>query len=137
MLLKTVSCPGPCEDFHYTKVEGGSSTIGGVDDLASLKQTLAALRMLGFSAAQRKSILGLLAAILHLGNIEMSTCRVSEGLEGCRPVGNRSVSMVAELLGVDRELLTRWLCNRRFVTANESFLNPMTRSQVIGFTGLL
>ena len=37
---------------------------------------------------------------------------------------------MCEMLGVDVEQMRKWLCNRKFITANEVLVKPLTKSQV-------
>lgn len=45
--------------------------INGVDDLACFDETVNALTMLGFSPKQQDDMLRILAAIMHLGNVNI------------------------------------------------------------------
>jgi myosin V len=44
---------------------------------------------------------------------------------------------MAELLGIDKEQIRQWLCNRKIVTAQETVTKPLTAAQVSSsFRGL-
>ena len=64
--------------FHYLN-QGDSSVIKGVDDVASFEDTLAAMNRLGFNAKQQEDLFRILAAILHLGNVNITNCDVQGG----------------------------------------------------------
>lgn len=40
------------------------------------------------------------------------------------------LAMTAELLGIDRNQLRKWLCNRKIVTVGEVLIKPLTVSEV-------
>lgn len=61
------------DDFHYLN-QGNNSEIDGVDDLVTFDETISALTMLGFSSKQQDDMLRILAAILHLGNVQIRSC---------------------------------------------------------------
>lgn len=74
------------DNFHYLN-QGNSSVIKGVDDVACFEETMAALSRLGFNARQQDDLFRILAAILHLGNVEISNSDVQNSAgndsEGC------------------------------------------------------
>jgi len=41
------------------------------------------------------------------------------------------LSITCRLLGIDKEQMQYWLCNRKIVTANEVLTTPLTQSQVM------
>lgn len=56
--------------FHYLN-QGSNPFIDGVDDLVCFDETITALTMLGFSSKQQDDMLRILAAIIHLGNVNI------------------------------------------------------------------
>lgn len=56
------------ENYHYIN-QGGHLTISDVDDRQEFSETLAAMDVIGMSAAEKKDVLRLLSAILWLGNV--------------------------------------------------------------------
>lgn len=56
--------------FHYLN-QGNDPLIDGVDDLVCFDETINALTMLGFSSKQQDDMLRILAAIMHLGNVNI------------------------------------------------------------------
>lgn len=59
--------------FHYLN-QGNNPFIDGVDDLVCFDETITALTMLGFSSKQQDDMLRILAAIIHLGNVNIGNC---------------------------------------------------------------
>lgn len=66
---------GDQDEFQYLN-QGKSSVIRGVDDVACFDETVAALTRLGFNARQQDDLFRILAAILHLGNVNIKNCDV-------------------------------------------------------------
>ena len=61
---------GPSSEFHYLN-QGQSVRIGGTDDYKDFFTTSEALGMVGISTNLKKEVFAVLAAILHLGNVEI------------------------------------------------------------------
>ena len=62
--------PDHQDTFTYLN-QGDSATITGVDDAADFQETCKALSLLGISDSSLRSVFTILAAILHLGNVEI------------------------------------------------------------------
>ncbi|XP_014489447.1 PREDICTED: unconventional myosin-Va isoform X2 [Dinoponera quadriceps] len=123
--------------FHYLN-QGKNPRIDGVDDLAYFNETVTALTMLGFTSRQQDDMLRILAAILHLGNVEIGS-RASKDAEGEVDTessyisrSDRHLLTISELLGVDMSAMRKWLCHRKIVSTREVFLKPMNVEQAIG-----
>ncbi|KAL6423898.1 hypothetical protein ACFW04_010377 [Cataglyphis niger] len=126
------------DQFHYLN-QGDNPTIDGVDDLACFDETISALTMLGFTSKQQEDMLRILAAILHLGNVEISNCKIKDA--GDEEVdtessyispSDRHLLIISELLGIDVKAMRKWLCHRKIVSMREVFLKPMNVEQAIG-----
>ncbi|XP_018563166.1 unconventional myosin-Va isoform X1 [Anoplophora glabripennis] len=117
-------------NFHYLN-QGESPDVSGVDDLDSFEETIHALNLLGFSEAEQNDMFKILAAILHLGNIEFSECIIEteneQDQEGCaiKP-GDKHMKVLSDLLGIDEEEMRLWLCTRKLVSMREIFMKPMS-----------
>ncbi|XP_071452238.1 unconventional myosin-Va isoform X1 [Hetaerina americana] len=121
--------------FHYTN-QGESSSIDGIDDLEAFSETRSALSLLGFSESDQMSMFRVLAAILHLGNVNI--------LEGGNPTGednnesregshisrkDKHLKIFSQLMQIDAAEIGHWLCHRRIVSTREVFTKPMTAEQ--------
>lgn len=125
------------ERFHYLN-QGNNPKIDGVDDLECFNETISALTMLGFTSRQQDDMLRILAAVLHLGNVEIS-CREAKDADGELDTescyispSDRHLLVISELLGVDVSAMRKWLCHRKIVSTREVFLKPMNVEQAIG-----
>ncbi|XP_024886489.1 unconventional myosin-Vb-like, partial [Temnothorax curvispinosus] len=124
--------------FHYLN-QGNNPRIDGVDDLAYFDETINALTMLGFTSKQQDDMLRILAGILHLGNVNISSCVSKDAKDGevdtessyISP-SDRHLLILSELLGVEVNAMRKWLCHRKIVSTREVFLKPMTVEQANG-----
>ncbi|XP_072764523.1 unconventional myosin-Va isoform X2 [Anoplolepis gracilipes] len=125
------------DQFHYLN-QGDNPTIEGVDDLEYFDETISALTMLGFTSKQQEDMLRILAAILHLGNVEISSCKAKDAdnevdtESSYISPSNRHLLIISELLGIDVKAMRKWLCHRKIVSMREVFLKPMNVEQAIG-----
>ncbi|XP_052586163.1 LOW QUALITY PROTEIN: unconventional myosin-Vc [Peromyscus californicus insignis] len=118
---------GSAEEFNYTRM-GGSTVIEGVNDRDDMLETRKTFTLLGFKEDFQMDVFKILAAILHLGNVQVTTVgsersSVSED--------DRHLTVFCELLGLETSKVAQWLCNRKIVTASETVVKPMTRPQAI------
>lgn len=123
--------------FHYLN-QGNNPTIDGVDDLAYFDETISALTMLGFTSKQQDDMLRILAAILHLGNVNISSRKIKDAggevdtESSYISPSDRHLLTISELLDVDASAMRKWLCHRKIVSMKEVFLKPMNVEQAIG-----
>ncbi|KAM9311373.1 unconventional myosin-Va isoform 3-T3 [Gastrophryne carolinensis] len=116
---------GSAKSFHYTK-QGGSPKIEGVDDAKELRNTRQACALLGIGDEYQLGIFRILSSILHLGNVEFK----SRDSDSCLvPPKHEPLIIFCDLMGVDYEELSHWLCHRKLVTAAETYIKPISRLQ--------
>ncbi|XP_009068415.1 PREDICTED: unconventional myosin-Vb-like, partial [Acanthisitta chloris] len=115
------------EDFFYT-CQGGDTCIDGVDDAADFKKTRHAFTLLGVNKSHEMTIFRIIAAILHLGNLEIQE---EHGGESCHVLSeNEHLNIFCNLMGVEHSQMKHWLCHRKLVTASETYVKNMTRPEV-------
>uniref|UniRef100_A0A8D2PIJ4 Myosin VC n=1 Tax=Zosterops lateralis melanops TaxID=1220523 RepID=A0A8D2PIJ4_ZOSLA len=107
---------GSAEEFNYTRM-GGSTVIEGVDDRANMVETQKTFALLGLKGDFQMDVFKMLAAILHLGNVEIAASE------------DKHLSIFCELLDLNCDKMARWLCHRKIVTTSETVIKPMTRAQ--------
>uniref|UniRef100_UPI0037E8B9A8 unconventional myosin-Va isoform X2 n=1 Tax=Semicossyphus pulcher TaxID=241346 RepID=UPI0037E8B9A8 len=112
-------------DFMYTR-QGRSPVIDGVDDTKELSTTRNAFTLLGINETNQKGLFQVLAAILHLGNVEIKD-RDSDS--SVIPPNNRHLTAFCELVGVSYQDMTQWLCHRKLKTATETYIKTLPRLQ--------
>ncbi|KAJ8601623.1 hypothetical protein CTAYLR_007256 [Chrysophaeum taylorii] len=97
-----------CSTFSYLAISG-CSKIPGKDDGDELREVASAVAKLKFSSEETAFVFGVVAAVLHLGNIEFEatqdeeTCRIAEGRAG----------PAASALRVDPAILSLALVSRK------------------------
>ncbi|KAI1891689.1 hypothetical protein AGOR_G00146360 [Albula goreensis] len=115
------------EQFRYTS-QGGETQIPGTDDLADLERTRNAFTILGVPADQQMELFRILAAVLHLGNVNIQ----ASGRGGDRSyieAEDRALAVFSKLLGVERAQMAHWLCHRRLAVGAEMLVKPMSGQQ--------
>uniref|UniRef100_A0A1A8EP02 Myosin VAa n=1 Tax=Nothobranchius korthausae TaxID=1143690 RepID=A0A1A8EP02_9TELE len=112
-------------DFLYTR-QGRSPVIDGVDDAKELCTTRHAFTLLGINESSQVGLFQVLAAILHLGNVEIKERDSDSSLI---PPNNRHLTAFCELVGVTYQDMSQWLCHRKLKTATETYIKPLPRVQ--------
>ncbi|KAJ2332627.1 Myosin type-2 heavy chain 1, partial [Coemansia sp. RSA 2673] len=117
-------------DFAFTAQSG---EIPGVDDAVEFRTTCEALSTIGVGRAQQAQIHGVLAALLHVGNISISGAseRVGAAIGGDDVGGEAACQRAVELLQIDGALFRKWLTKRQIVTRSEKIVSNMTRAQAL------
>ncbi|XP_038979493.1 myosin-6-like isoform X3 [Phoenix dactylifera] len=128
-------CSAPQEDieryklenprtFHYLK-QSNSFELDGVDDSKEYLATRRAMDVVGISSDEQDAIFRVVAAILHLGNIEFSE---GKEIDSSVPKDEKSwfhLRTAAELFMCDVKALEDSLCKRIIVTRDESITKSL------------
>uniref|UniRef100_A0A4W5MFX1 Myosin VAb n=1 Tax=Hucho hucho TaxID=62062 RepID=A0A4W5MFX1_9TELE len=110
---------GSADDFHCTN-QGGSPVIEGVDDAKEMCSTRKAFSLLGDDTYQMK-LFHILAALLHLGNVEVKEISPDNG----------HLTVFCELMGVAYQDMSHWLCHRKLKTATETYVKPLPKVHAV------
>ncbi|XP_036432367.1 LOW QUALITY PROTEIN: unconventional myosin-Va [Colossoma macropomum] len=118
---------GSTDEFHYTN-QGKSPVIDEVDDAQEMQTTRRAFSLLGIHERQQMDLFQILAAILHLGNVEVTgrgsgNCSVSA--ENCY------LTVFCELMMVSCESMAHWLCHKKLKTATETLNKPLAKTEAV------
>ena len=93
-----------------------------------------AFKLLGFSSKEQQNIYKILAGILHLGNVQFESGSGKMDSESCSiPNSDESLTHFAELFDIELDQIRKWLCNRKIVTARESYVKPIGAGDVSKF----
>uniref|UniRef100_A0AAQ4QY18 Myosin VAb n=1 Tax=Gasterosteus aculeatus aculeatus TaxID=481459 RepID=A0AAQ4QY18_GASAC len=111
---------GCADDFHYTN-QGQSPVIAGVDDAKDMCNTRRAFSMLGIGESDQMAIYQIIAAILHLSNVEVKD----------QSPENAHLVVFCELMGVPCEEMAHWLCHRKLKTTTETFVKPVSKINAV------
>uniref|UniRef100_A0A8C4ERV0 Methyl-CpG binding domain protein 3b n=1 Tax=Dicentrarchus labrax TaxID=13489 RepID=A0A8C4ERV0_DICLA len=121
--MRALKLDGP-ERFRYTS-QGGEIHIPGTDDLSDLERTRNAFTILGVQPDQQMELFRILAAVLHLGNVNIQ----ASGRSSDR--NDRSLAVFSKLLGVEGPQMAHWLCQRRLAVGGEMLVKPMSGQQAV------
>ncbi|KAM3619892.1 uncharacterized protein V6R79_015415 [Siganus canaliculatus] len=117
------------ERFRYTS-HGGDMHIPGTDDRADLERTRNAFTVLGVQPDQQMELFRILAAVLHLGNVNIQASgRTSD--QSYIDADDRSLAVFSKLLGVEGPQMAHWLCHRRLAVGGEMLVKPMSGQQAV------
>ena len=119
---------GSCEDFTYTN-QGESPEIDNVDDEEEFEKTFEALKLLGFSDEDSRNIFRILASILHLGNVKIEASGRGDSEKSQVKMEDPSLPIVASLMEVPEKDLRQWLCNKKVVARNDTYVTPLKPSE--------
>uniref|UniRef100_A0A8B9JZJ4 Myosin VA n=1 Tax=Astyanax mexicanus TaxID=7994 RepID=A0A8B9JZJ4_ASTMX len=115
------------ENFRYTS-QGKDINIPGTDDVMELENTRNALTILGVQPDQQMELFRILAAVLHLGNVNIQ----ASGRGGDRSYINGDdgfLVVFSKLMGVEGSQMAHWLCHQRLAVGGEMLVKPMSGQQ--------
>lgn len=109
--------------FHYLN-QSGVGSIAGVDDVEEFKLTQESLSLVGISVEAQWHIFKLLAALLHIGNIEIGG-RNDATLSDDQP----ALITATKLLGVKTSEFRKWLMRKQIITRGEKIVSNLNPTQ--------
>ncbi|KAG0793223.1 hypothetical protein G6F57_003949 [Rhizopus arrhizus] len=114
-------------EFHYLN-QSGTGVIPSVDDAQEFRDTRDALKTIGVSTTVQSDIFKLLAALLHLGDIEIGG-RTDASLADDEP----SLLKATQLLGLDTMEFRKWILRKQIITRSEKIISNLsvTQAQVV------
>ncbi|XP_068168579.1 unconventional myosin-Vc [Antennarius striatus] len=115
------------DEFRYTCMSG-EVTIEGIDDRKYMEETRQTFFLLGLEEDFQSDVFKVLAAILHLGNVEI---RDSGGDKSSVPGSDPHLEIFCDLLGVEAEGLACWLCHRRIILVAETVVKPVPKERAV------
>ncbi|BGP46432.1 Myosin type-2 heavy chain 1 [Rhodotorula kratochvilovae] len=112
--------------FTYLN-QGGSAalTIAGVDDAGEFAATQKALSTVGIPVERQWHIFKLLAALLHLGNMEIRAARTDALLDD----EDRGLVLATQLLGIDKNEFKKWILKKQIVTRTDKIVTSLNAAQ--------
>uniref|UniRef100_A0A1I8GD03 Myosin VIIa n=1 Tax=Macrostomum lignano TaxID=282301 RepID=A0A1I8GD03_9PLAT len=115
---------GQASEYHYL-VQGGDVCVDGRDDAMEYAGIKSAMKVLNFSDGDSLDIHGLLAAILHLGNVRYAST-VVDNIDASEVVGDRELARAARLLGCNPVNLRDALTTKTIFTRGDTVTSPMS-----------
>jgi len=119
--LKLSSDP---QDYHFLR-QGNSSRVASIDDAASFREVVSALKVIDIPEEEVSSMWAVVAAVLHLGNI---TFTEDEGGNATVEAGE-ALESAAELLKVSPGTLRDALTHRTIDARGDVVRSPLTVEQ--------
>ncbi|RXN08675.1 unconventional myosin-VIIa-like protein [Labeo rohita] len=123
---KTLSLTDASQFKYLT--EGNCLTCDGRDDTDEFGRIRAALKILTFSEKDCWEIFKLLAAILHMGNVDFQST-IMNNMDTCDVLSSNHFSVTAKLLEVNDATLDKSLTHRSFMTNREKVTKPLNSEQ--------
>ncbi|KAM6157817.1 unconventional myosin-VIIa isoform 1-T1 [Rhynchocyon petersi] len=120
---------GQACDYNYLAM-GNCITCEGRDDSQEYANIRSAMKVLMFTDTENWEISKLLAAILHLGNLQYEA-RTFENLDACEVLFSPSLATAASLLEVNPPDLMNCLTSRTLITRGETVSTPLSREQAL------
>ncbi|CAI8493100.1 unnamed protein product [Hanseniaspora opuntiae] len=114
------------EDYKYLN-QGGSYEIDNVDDKKEYQITCDALTLVGIDEEKQHKIFQTLAALLHIGNIEITKTRNDASLSSEEP----NLQIACKLLGLDPLMFAKWICKKQITTRSEKIISNLSFEQAI------
>ncbi|KAH8915331.1 hypothetical protein BT69DRAFT_1184771, partial [Atractiella rhizophila] len=124
-LRKQLLLDGDVGDYGYLK--GSRRDVDGVDDEVEWRLLQDGLDTVGFSESEQMDMFRVIAAILHMSNIDVSSDRSDQALIK----DNSHVEKVCHLLGLRVEELSKGLLRPKVKAGREWVTQARSRSQVM------
>ncbi|KAJ3672107.1 hypothetical protein LUZ60_006828 [Juncus effusus] len=118
---------GEPQTFHYLN-QSNCYKITGLDETKEYLETRKAMEVVGINNHEQESIFRVVAAILHLGNIEFAEAGEADS---SKPKDDKSwfhLKTAAELFLCDEKSLEDALCKRVIVTRDENIIKTLSPS---------
>lgn len=114
------------EDYHYMN-QGGEAQIKGIDDAEEYQTTVEALSLVGISKDTQYQLFKILAALLHIGNVEIKKTRNDASLSSDEP----NLAIACELLGIDSFNFAKWITKKQINTRSEKIVSNLNYNQAL------
>ncbi|KAG1359672.1 putative Myosin-8 [Cocos nucifera] len=110
--------------FHYLN-QSNCFELDGIDDSTEYLETRKAMDIIGISSDEQDAIFRVVAAILHLGNIEFAEGKETDSSELKDEKSWSHLRTAAELFMCDAKALEDSLCKRIIVTRDENIIKSL------------
>ncbi|CAO2613753.1 Unconventional myosin-VIIa [Lemmus lemmus] len=120
---------GQAADYNYLAM-GNCITCEGRVDSQEYANIRSAMKVLMFTDTENWEISKLLAAILHMGNLQYEA-RTFENLDACEVLFSPSLATAASLLEVNPPDLMSCLTSHTLITRGETVSTPLSREQAL------
>ncbi|KAI3402956.2 MYO2 [Candida oxycetoniae] len=114
------------DDYKFTN-QGGLTQIQGVDDAQEFQTTKDALSLIGLDESRQREIYKILAALLHIGNIDIASTKTDARLSSDEP----NLVKACELLSIDANEFAKWCVKKKISTRSENIISNLNHSQAL------
>ncbi|KAI7868484.1 P-loop containing nucleoside triphosphate hydrolase protein [Spinellus fusiger] len=113
--------------FNYLN-QSGTGVIPGVDDIEEFELTQSSMSKIGVSSETQWHIFRILAALLHLGNME-----IGGRTDATLAEDEASLQMATQLLGIPLMEFRKWIIRKQIITRSEKIVTNLntTQAQVV------
>ncbi|XP_037794658.1 unconventional myosin IC-like isoform X1 [Penaeus monodon] len=111
-------------NYFYLK-QGDSSHVGGINDRGCFEAVDYALDILNFSTEEQEAIWGVIAAILHLGNVTFT----EDDNRNAKVVDDQPVKECSKLIGCEPAQLLKALTHRTIEARGDVVTSPLNPDQ--------
>ncbi|CAH3126805.1 unnamed protein product [Pocillopora meandrina] len=115
--LKELYLQEKAESYHFAN-QGGCTQVKVINDTTDYKVNIEAMKSVGLSTEEKTTIWKIVAAILHLGNVEF----VDDDEEQASIKNSEKLNIIAFLLGTEPRQVEKALCYR-VVAANSEVVD--------------
>lgn len=125
---KDLSLPVDTQQFAYLAGGGAQSAqIPGVDDAKEFRDTQTALSTVGIAVERQWHIFRLLAALLHLGNVNITQIREDAILSD----DDEALATATNLLGLPKADFKKWTTKRQLTVGKDKMTKNLSQAQAL------
>ncbi|XP_013859201.1 unconventional myosin-Ih [Austrofundulus limnaeus] len=120
-LLRWLGLERNCKNYRYL-VQGDCAKVSSINDKRDWKTVRKALSVIDFSEGETEDLFGIIASVLHLGNVKFDA-----DARGYATLNNNSeMQWVSKLLGIPNQVLQQGLTHRKIEAKTEEVLSPFS-----------
>ncbi|XP_056147198.1 unconventional myosin-Ih [Lampris incognitus] len=120
-LLRWLGLERNCQHYNYL-VQGNCAKVSSISDKSDWKTVRRALSVIELSEDDIEHLFGIIASVLHLGNLKFDMDAWGYALLN----NNREINWLSKLLGIPSQVLQQGFTHRKIETNAEALLSPFT-----------
>ncbi|XP_035464320.2 unconventional myosin-Ih isoform X1 [Scophthalmus maximus] len=120
-LLRWLGLQRNCQHYSYL-VQGDCAKVSSINDKSDWRTVRKALSVIEFTESDIEHLFGIIASVLHLGNIKFEA-----DVRGYATLdNNQEMHWVSKLLGIPAQVLQQGLTHRKIEAKTEEVLSPFS-----------
>ncbi|KAM4532820.1 unconventional myosin-Ih isoform 2-T2 [Fundulus diaphanus] len=120
-LLRWLGLERNCKNYRYL-VQGDCAKVSSINDKSDWRTVRKALSVIDFSESDTEHLFGIIASVLHLGNLKFEA-----DARGYATVkNNQEMQWVSKLLGIPGQVLQQGLTHRKIEAKTEEVFSPFS-----------